>query len=112
MAAVGSQENPLRVAIIGSGPSGFYTVSNLLNSPTSWSRWTCLIGCPRLMGWFALALLPTIKKTRALRVLTKKRAHPGFRFWQCGIWHAHPHGRLKGSLSSGCLPPAARLTEI
>jgi ferredoxin--NADP+ reductase len=30
MAAVGTQENPLRVAIIGSGPSGFYTVSNLL----------------------------------------------------------------------------------
>ncbi|MFV2089299.1 MAG: FAD/NAD(P)-binding protein, partial [Pseudomonadales bacterium] len=30
MAGVGSTANPLRVAIIGSGPAGFYTVSNLL----------------------------------------------------------------------------------
>ena len=28
MADVGSESNPLRVAIIGSGPAGFYTVSN------------------------------------------------------------------------------------
>ena len=30
MSDVGTEANPLRVAIIGSGPSGFYTVSNLL----------------------------------------------------------------------------------
>ena len=30
MSAVGTESNPLRVAVIGSGPSGFYTVSNLL----------------------------------------------------------------------------------
>ena len=30
MSAVGTALNPLRVAVIGSGPSGFYTVSNLL----------------------------------------------------------------------------------
>ena len=28
MAEVGAEANPLRVAIIGSGPAGFYTVSN------------------------------------------------------------------------------------
>ena len=27
---VGTESNPLRVAIIGSGPAGFYTVSNFL----------------------------------------------------------------------------------
>ena len=30
MSKVGSESNPLRVAIIGSGPAGFYTVSNFL----------------------------------------------------------------------------------
>ena len=30
MSAVGTEGNPLRVAIIGSGPAGFYTVSNFL----------------------------------------------------------------------------------
>ena len=30
MSEVGSESNPLRVAIIGAGPSGFYTVSNFL----------------------------------------------------------------------------------
>ena len=28
MDEIGTAENPLRVAIIGSGPAGFYTVSN------------------------------------------------------------------------------------
>ena len=28
MSEIGTESNPLRVAIIGSGPAGFYTVSN------------------------------------------------------------------------------------
>ncbi len=28
MAKIGSESNPLRVAVVGSGPAGFYTVSN------------------------------------------------------------------------------------
>ena len=32
MAAIGTPENPLRVAIVGSGPSGFYAAGHLLKS--------------------------------------------------------------------------------
>ena len=31
MASVGSDERPLRVAVVGSGPAGFYVAEHLLN---------------------------------------------------------------------------------
>ena len=38
MAEVGAEANPLRVAIIGSGPAGFYTVSNFLKKNASFKN--------------------------------------------------------------------------
>ena len=32
MAAIGTTEQPLRVAIVGSGPAGFYAAGHLLKS--------------------------------------------------------------------------------
>ena len=72
MAAVGTQENPLRVAIIGSGPSGFYTVSNLLKQSDLVVEMDMFDRLPTPYGLVRAGVAPTIKKTRALRVLTKK----------------------------------------
>ena len=90
MAAVGTQENPLRVAIIGSGPSGFYTVSNLLKQSDLVVEMDMFDRLPTPYGLVRAGVAPDHQKTRALRVLTKKAPRIRFPlFWQCGIWHAH-----------------------
>ena len=35
-----TDENPIRIAVIGSGPAGFYAAGHLLKDPASGSRWT------------------------------------------------------------------------
>ena len=56
-------ENPLRVAIIGAGPSGFYAAEHILKDGDSTPRSTSSTACPPPSGWSAAASRPTIRRS-------------------------------------------------
>ena len=62
MSDVGTEANPLRVAIIGSGPSGFYTVSNLLKQSGLVVEMDMFDRLPTPMAWLGPALRRTIRR--------------------------------------------------
>ena len=60
----GTAGNPLRVAIVGSGPAGFYAAEHLLQAGrVRPSRWTSSTGCRRRSGWCAPASRPTTRRS-------------------------------------------------
>ena len=75
MSKVGSESNPLRVAIIGSGPAGFYTVSNFLKQTDLTVEMDMFERLPTPFGLVRAGVAPDHQKyktvTRALiRVLS------------------------------------------
>lgn len=82
MAALGSAERPLRVAIVGSGPSGFYAADPLLKS----SEVTCTVDMfdrlPTPYGLVRGGVAPDHPKIRTVtRVYEKIADHERFRFF-------------------------------
>ena len=65
MSTLGTVERPLCVAVVGSGPSGFYAAEALLKAPNLTVRGMCSIGCLRRSAWFAAALHRIIRTSRA-----------------------------------------------
>ena len=63
MAEVGAEANPLRFAIIGSGPAGFSTVSNFSSRKVFRLNSTCMIACQVLLVSYVLASHRIIKRT-------------------------------------------------
>jgi NADPH-dependent glutamate synthase beta subunit-like oxidoreductase len=61
---IGTDENPLRVAIVGSGPAGFYAAGHLLASPDLAVRVEMFDRLPTPGGWSARASRPTIRTSR------------------------------------------------
>ena len=60
---LGSPDNPLRVAIIGSGPSGFYAAERLLNAEDLSVQVDISTACRRPSASCAAAWRPTTRRS-------------------------------------------------
>ncbi len=82
MSAVGSAENPLRVAIVGSGPAGFYTVSNFLKHKDLHVEMDMFDRLPTPFGLVRAGVAPDHQKDKSvMRAYDKSAASPNFRFY-------------------------------
>lgn len=82
MAEVGSESNPLRVAIIGSGPAGFYTVSNFLKHPEIHVEIDMFDRLPTPFGLVRGGVAPDHQKDKSVtRAYDKSAQQPNFRFY-------------------------------
>ncbi|HHO50618.1 MAG TPA: NADP oxidoreductase [Deltaproteobacteria bacterium] len=80
MAQVGSAQRPLRVAIVGSGPSGFYTAAALLQSGIQ-LQIDLLDRLPTPFGLVRGGVAPDHQKIKGVvRAYNKTAQMPGFRF--------------------------------
>lgn len=79
--SVGTAENPLRVAIIGSGPSGFYAAGQLLGSTDPVVQVDIFDRLPTPWGLVRFGVAPDHPKIKSVtRVFEKTARMPGFRF--------------------------------
>ena len=82
MSAVGSPDNPLRVAIIGSGPAGFYTVSNFLKQKELNVEFDMFDRLPTPFGLVRAGVAPDHQKDKSVhRAYDKSARLPNFRFY-------------------------------
>ena len=80
MAEVGSEQRPLRVAVVGSGPSGFYAAGALLSSPHR-VEVDLIDRLPTPFGLVRGGVAPDHQKIKSVvRAYNKTAALPGFRF--------------------------------
>ena len=78
---LGSERNPLRVAIIGSGPSGFYAAEHLLSQEDLDVQVEMFDRLPTPFGLVRAGVAPDHPKIKSVtRVFDKVAAHPDFRF--------------------------------
>lgn len=81
MTELGTEERPLRVAVIGSGPAGFYAAGALLRGPAK-AVVDVFDRLPTPYGLVRSAVAPDHPKTKTvLRVFEKTAALEGFGFW-------------------------------
>ena len=79
---VGAPENPLRIAVIGSGPSGFYAVQSLLQNQEVATRVDMFDRLPTPFGLVRTGVAPDHPKIKAVATLYDKLAHrPEYRFF-------------------------------
>ena len=81
MSAIGTDSRPLRVAIVGSGPSGFYAAAALFKSDL-----TVHVGVfeklPVPFGLVRFGVAPDHAKIRnVIKTYQKTAANPNFTFW-------------------------------
>ena len=85
MRITGAAENPLRVAIVGSGPAGFYAAGHLLKSkshPDLCMQVDVYDRLPTPWGLVRGGVAPDHPNIKAVsRVYEKTAAHPEFRFY-------------------------------
>lgn len=82
MSEVGSASNPLRVAVIGSGPAGFYTVSNFLKYPDVTVEIDMYDRLPTPFGLVRGGVAPDHQKDKSVtRAYDKSARSPNFRFF-------------------------------
>src|SRR5215211_5845904 len=85
MAPIGTSERPLRVAIVGSGPSGFYAAGHLLKNkshPDLNVQVDVYDRLPTPWGLVRGGVAPDHPNIKAVsRVYEKTAAHPEFRFY-------------------------------
>ena len=85
MSTPGTAENPLRVAVVGSGPAGFYAAGHLLNSkkhPDLVAQVDMFDRLPTPWGLVRAGVAPDHPNIKAVsRVYEKTAAHPEFRFF-------------------------------
>jgi ferredoxin/flavodoxin---NADP+ reductase len=82
MSAIGTPENPLRVAIVGSGPSGFYAAGHLLKAKDLTVQVDMFDRLPTPWGLVRGGVAPDHPNIKAVsRVYEKTAAHPEFRFY-------------------------------
>ena len=80
MSQIGSAENPLLVAIVGSGPSGFYAAEALIRSDTN-VKINVFERLPNPYGLVRSGVAPDHPKLKtAIRVYDKIAASPEFNF--------------------------------
>jgi ferredoxin--NADP+ reductase len=79
---VGSEANPLRVAVVGSGPGGFYAVEALLKSKKVHAQVDLFDRLPTPYGLVRGGVAPDHQKIKAvIRVFEKVAENPNFRFF-------------------------------
>jgi ferredoxin--NADP+ reductase len=102
MGSTGTSDQPLRVAIVGSGPSGFYAAGHLLKSkshPDLTVQVDVYDRLPTPWGLVRGGVAPDHPNIKAVsRVYEKTAAHPEFRFfgnveYGADISHADLHAR-------------------
>ncbi len=82
MAEVGISRNPHRVAIIGTGPAGFYTAENLLKDDTLAAEIDMFDRLPTPFGLVRAGVAPDHPKIKSVtRVYEKIAADPRVRFY-------------------------------
>jgi ferredoxin--NADP+ reductase len=82
MAQLGMDMNPLRVAIIGAGPSGFYVAEHLLNHPDLVVEIDLLERLPTPYGLVRGGVAPDHQKIKSVTATYDKiAAHPGFHYY-------------------------------
>jgi ferredoxin--NADP+ reductase len=82
MSEIGTESNPLRVAIIGSGPAGFYTVSNFFKHKDLVVELDMFDRLPTPFGLVRAGVAPDHQKDKSvMRAYDKSAANPNFRFF-------------------------------
>ncbi len=82
MAAPGTGENPLRVAIIGAGPAGFYASEQILKDPETYAQVDLFDRLPTPYGLVRGGVAPDHPKIKSVtRVYERTAAKEGFRFF-------------------------------
>ncbi len=82
MSALGAAENPLRVAIVGSGPAGFYAAEQLIKPEESAVEVDMFDKLPTPFGLVRAGVAPDHPKIKSvIRVYEKTAARPEFRFF-------------------------------
>jgi ferredoxin/flavodoxin---NADP+ reductase len=82
MAETGTADNPLRVAIVGSGPAGFYAAEQLLKQEERSVEVDMFDRLPTPYGLVRAGVAPDHPKIKSvIRVYEKTAARPGFRFF-------------------------------
>src|SRR5918995_4103936 len=79
---IGTQDNPLRVAIVGSGPAGFYTAEHVLKHEGTHAEVDMFDRLPTPYGLVRAGVAPDHPKIKSvIRVYEKTAARPEFRFF-------------------------------
>ena len=82
MSALGTPENPLRVAIVGSGPAGFYAAEHLLKQEDVAVEVDMFDRLPTPYGLVRAGVAPDHPKIKSvIRMYEKTAAREGFRFF-------------------------------
>ena len=82
MAQIGTEGNPLRVAIVGSGPAGFYAAEHLLKHEDFTAEVDMFDRLPTPYGLVRAGVAPDHPKIKSvIRVYEKTAARPEFRFF-------------------------------
>ncbi|MGI8462028.1 MAG: FAD-dependent oxidoreductase [Solirubrobacterales bacterium] len=82
MSALGTLDNPLRVAIVGSGPAGFYSAEHLLKPEEVAVEVDMFDKLPTPFGLVRAGVAPDHPKIKSvIRVYEKTAAREGFRFF-------------------------------
>jgi ferredoxin--NADP+ reductase len=82
MSAVGTIARPLRIAVIGSGPAGFYAAGQLLGHPEHSIHVDVYDRLATPWGLVRLGVAPDHPKIKSVtRVFERTAAKPGFRFF-------------------------------
>ena len=82
MSNPGTPENPLRVAIIGAGPSGFYAADQIIKDPETQAQVDLFDRLPTPYGLVRGGVAPDHPKIKSVtRVYERTAAKEGFRFF-------------------------------
>jgi len=80
--SVGTAERPLRVAVVGAGPAGFYVAEHLLRRPDLVAEVDMFDRLPTPHGLVRAGVAPDHQKIKAVTgAFDKVAAHPRFRFF-------------------------------
>src|SRR3954451_20149621 len=82
MSKIGTEETPLRVAIVGAGPSGFYAAEHILKDSDLHAQVDLFDRLPTPFGLVRGGVAPDHPKIKSvIRVYEKTAAREGFRFF-------------------------------
>lgn len=82
MSKIGTAENPLRVAVVGAGPSGFYAAEHILKDGDVHAQVDLFDRLPTPFGLVRGGVAPDHPKIKSvIRVYEKTAARDGFRFF-------------------------------
>jgi ferredoxin/flavodoxin---NADP+ reductase len=82
MSKIGTEETPLRVAIVGAGPSGFYAAEHILKGDDLHAQVDLFDRLPTPFGLVRGGVAPDHPKIKSvIRVYEKTAARDGFRFF-------------------------------